>query len=351
MLFAVGCSSQDGPTDPSSGSQTISRSASHGPVNLTLSITPGSVQVGAQATVRIEVTAPRDVTVEVEDYRDRLLEGDRRFELGVRELGQSEAVPTDADRLAWNYDYEVSFYLAGTIEFPPARVTYVDASLTKNPEADGDPLVDEPFAVETESITIQAIDPSEAALDEAALHDIPVLDPVELRRPLGHWAWIVPIAIVAACGLFLLMRHRRKGAEERIVVVPAHEWAWRQIARLLADDLITQGQVKQFYYRVSDIVRGYIERRFSVSAPEMTTEEFLIASAGDVRFSEGHRQEMERFLRACDLVKYAKHVPESTEADRLLAAARSFIDQTRERSAMEQTYINRDAYESKGQAA
>ena len=53
---------------------------------------------------------------------------------------------------------------------------------------------------------------------------------------------------------------------------------------LVTEDLIARGLIQEFHYRTSGIVRGYIERRFGVSAPEMTTEEFLTAAAADARF-------------------------------------------------------------------
>ena len=78
-------------------------------------------------------------------------------------------------------------------------------------------------------------------------------------------------------------------------------------------------------------MRGYIERRFDVSAPEMTTEEFLAAAACDSRFGSGTTDELKRFLTACDLVKYACHLPATVEADAALNAAADFVEHTRAR--------------------
>ena len=36
------------------------------------------------------------------------------------------------------------------------------------------------------------------------------------------------------------------------------------------------GRIKEFYQRISDILRHYIENRFGLHAPERTTEEFLV---------------------------------------------------------------------------
>ena len=113
------------------------------------------------------------------------------------------------------------------------------------------------------------------------------------------------------------------------MLIPAHEWAYSQIAALIADDLVGQGRLQMFFYRISYIVRGYVERRFSVSAPEMTTEEVLSAAAADARCGPSTTSELDGFLSACDLVKYARHEPTDAECDGVLRAARGMIESTR----------------------
>jgi len=99
---------------------------------------------------------------------------------------------------------------------------------------------------------------------------------------------------------------------------------------LIGENLIATGRVQEFYYRISDVVRGYVERRFGVSAPEMTTEEFLATAASDGRFGERNTAELNQFLNACDLVKYARRIPGPDEADAVLRAAGGFVERTRE---------------------
>jgi hypothetical protein len=143
------------------------------------------------------------------------------------------------------------------------------------------------------------------------------------------WLAVIPAGLAVAAA-FLLLRRKARDAALTIAVLPAHEWARRQIAALIGDDLIGKGQVQGFYYRISAIVRGYIERRYGVCAPEMTTEEFLAATAGDFRFAAGPATELQAFMAACDLVKYARHRPASGEWNDLLRTAAEFVERTRQ---------------------
>ena len=362
-LLTIGCSTETNKRGDDSSKAAVVRTAADGLVSMRVTLSTDSVEVGQTAALSAEIKAPRGVTVKWDDYRSVLLEDDRRFELTIQSSSKEESVPVGADQLAWRYHYDLTFLLPGAIELPPVSIQYVDLrdvtavanAATQVPneaapqQSTGDAV--EPRTLKTEPITINVIDASAGALTEADLHDIKVLDPVELRRPWSHWAWIAPLGLVAIAALLvLIVRRRRRIVEEQAIRIPAHEWAWHQIARLVADDLMSKGRVQEFYYRVSDIVRGYVERRFSVSAPEMTTEEFLHATATDPRFSVEHRDGVGRFLEACDLVKYAKHVPRTTEADELLASARMFIERTREHAMPDDRSILAQA-ESKERAA
>ena len=63
----------------------------------------------------------------------------------------------------------------------------------------------------------------------------------------------------------------------------------------------------------------------------MTTEEFLAAALHDARFGQTITDELDRFLGACDLVKYARHDPGHDECDAVLKAAGDFVEKTRVR--------------------
>jgi len=162
------------------------------------------------------------------------------------------------------------------------------------------------------------------------LKTVTALPPVELREPWSGWWWAMPPLLATLVTLLVVLIRRSRHRQPVVVLIPAYEWANRQIAALVSEDLVRKGRVQEFYYRISDIIRGYVERRFGVSAPEMTTEEFLAAAASDGRFGERNSVELNEFLNACDLVKYARQIPGADEADAVLRAAGGFVERTRE---------------------
>jgi hypothetical protein len=110
---------------------------------------------------------------------------------------------------------------------------------------------------------------------------------------------------------------------------PAHEIAHEELARLRARALPEQGAFKEYYSALTAIVRGYLEQRFRVRAPEMTTEEFLMVTArGGGALTSGHRVLLADFLGESDLVKFARHHPTLGDAERAYIAAARFVDET-----------------------
>lgn len=136
------------------------------------------------------------------------------------------------------------------------------------------------------------------------------------------------LAVVAA--LLALVWWRRRRTRPRIVAPPepAHVVALRALEALRARALPQAGAFKEFYSALSDVVRTYLEQRFALRAPEMTTEEFLQAATRGGGLERPHRQLLGEFLVECDLVKFARHVPTLEQCERAFTAARRFVDET-----------------------
>jgi hypothetical protein len=87
--------------------------------------------------------------------------------------------------------------------------------------------------------------------------------------------------------------------------------------------------VDGWYVELSAIVRRYLENRFNLRAPELTTEEFLREARRSSELTREHRDLLTAFLEGCDRVKFAGYVPGESESLEALASARRFVEETR----------------------
>lgn len=328
-LYIQGCNQLDD-TSTKNQSQPVSRSATDGPVTLSQTVSPEQINLGEKIHIEIIVEAEQGVTVEVDDYSFALREDDRAFQYHVVRSDKKEAFPVQDEKLRWTYQYVLDFFLADSYELPAPVVAFFTEEADSSTH-DSDMELSE---LTIEPITIIVNDPSGVALTQQELETITTLNPIELSKPWSRWWWLGPM--IAVIPIALLLWILRKVRQQRLVQlaapIPADVWAYRQIAKLVTDDLLDKGLIQEFYYRISAIVRGYIERRFHIHAPEMTTEEFFITVKEDPRFNQKQSEELLGFLDACDLVKYARQIPAQSEADMILSAAKRFIETTRERA-------------------
>ncbi len=152
------------------------------------------------------------------------------------------------------------------------------------------------------------------------------------RRPVLLLVVIVFVCVSAATlGIFYWTRKRRALAAVPVPPPPAHEIALEKIRELIAKDYIGRGLRQEFYFELSLIIRQYLEARFAIRAPEMTTEEFLEYLRDAATLAPVHKELLRDFLTHCDLVKFARYEPGSPEIDAALASARRLIEETRNR--------------------
>lgn len=153
----------------------------------------------------------------------------------------------------------------------------------------------------------------------------PLKGPVEIPSNFAWLWWIVAVALVALAAWFIWRKLWLKKAEpKRAVIIPPHRKAKDQLrhaAELMSDPY-------KFCSLVSDVLRGYVEERFQLKAPERTTEEFMGELRTSVKLHPNHKSLLEDFLVRCDLVKFARFEPTVPELEGLLDSAYRFVEET-----------------------
>ena len=119
---------------------------------------------------------------------------------------------------------------------------------------------------------------------------------------------------------------RSGGVRARIT---AYELAVRRLAKLESGGAPDEASLDGWFVELSAIIRNYLEHRYGVRAPELTTEEFLQVARRAAGLSAEHRELLSAFLERCDRVKFAGYRPDADESMATLKAARAFVEDTR----------------------
>ena len=158
--------------------------------------------------------------------------------------------------------------------------------------------------------------------------------PFKLGEITGYIAWsIVGILLLLALlyAVKRILEHYGKSFGtifKPAPPLPPHEEAFAALERLRVLNLCADGKHKLYYSTLTDILRTYIVRRFDVGAMEMTSDEIIEAMRG-VELQQKQSMDLAMILREADLVKFAKAMPESSEAEAAMRAAWEFVDATK----------------------
>ena len=146
----------------------------------------------------------------------------------------------------------------------------------------------------------------------------------------AFWLSVLMLLLIAS-GYWLYLRLRdNKPVIAHIKIVRRllpHQKAMKEIEQIKADKMVSSENQKEYYTKLTDTLRKYIEERYGFSAMEMTSTEIIerLTSAGDQQSLD----ELRQLFTTADLVKFAKYSTMINENDANLVSAIDFINQTK----------------------
>ena len=156
---------------------------------------------------------------------------------------------------------------------------------------------------------------------------------------LTFWLSVLMLVLLAICYYLYLRMRDNKPIITHIRIVKKllpHQKAMQQIEPIKAEKMVTAEDSKEYYTRLTDTIRKYIEERYGFSAMEMTSSE-IIAKLMETQ-DEGALSELRHLFLTADLVKFAKYSTLINENDMNLVNAIDFINQTKlENEPVEET--------------
>lgn len=161
---------------------------------------------------------------------------------------------------------------------------------------------------------------------------LPFGAPVTLREiaPYG-----ISFLFVAALIFAIIYIYRRHKQHKPLLIKPKpteppHEIALRRLDILSGQKYWQQGLVKEFHSELTDIIRQYIDGRYSIQAPELTTDETLGEIVNHIAIENELYVILRNMLQLADYVKFAKAQPLPDENEMSLRNAYRFVLETKQ---------------------
>lgn len=185
---------------------------------------------------------------------------------------------------------------------------------------DGKILKTDPLSIEIKSV----FDPNNAPSD--ILDIMPILS---FTRDIMLYTIIAASMIFIAVCFYAIRRYikrrkRNSAARNTEPLIPPREFALLELEKLKNLRLIEQNRVKEYYGKISDIVRYYISRAYNVDLMEKTTSE--IYDILETLITHTDNAALKNFLQTCDFVKFANAAPDAESCESDYDAAKGFIN-------------------------
>ena len=166
------------------------------------------------------------------------------------------------------------------------------------------------------------------------IHDIKPVEDVPFSLldwlPDYWWAWLLGLLLIGA-GIWGYRKYYKKGinplkpSKKRL---PPYEEAMINLQNLKAAQLWQQGQEKEYFTGLTDILRVYIDRRFDINAVEMTSSQ-IIDTLKKNEETKAVNEQLEMILEIADIVKFANARPLADDNEVAYQRAVNFVEATR----------------------
>ncbi len=314
-LFLCSCQEEaDTPVtvDPfENGKKTV---VERGPVKVVVKTDKKDPTLADKVLLKTEVIAEEGYEITMPSFNEKL------NQFGIIDFQEHPSQLIEGGNILTAQTYTLEPFLSGEYIIPSMEFQF-----TKK----GDPE-SKIHRINTDEIklTISSLLPTDK--QNLEIHDI--APPVELAGSPVRWQTIVlySLSAIGSIVLLLLLFKWWKNREVKVRIIPAHETAFAALEALIQSGHAEKGEYKLFYQKISDILRHYIERRFTIQAPEQTTEEFLTDPKMGQTLTREQQQLLKNFLTQCDLVKFAAHKPANQDIQNTFDACKAFIIETQQ---------------------
>ncbi|GEM_PF-4184496 len=141
--------------------------------------------------------------------------------------------------------------------------------------------------------------------------------------------FILLVLIISGLGFMWWRQLKRRKSTD--TVESPDVIATKELLALEAERLFESGNVKRYHFRLSEIVRVYIEGRFGFRATDMTTEEIKKnISRAKLDIGSDIITSFFEILDKTDIVKFTDIILPKTESESLIIKARAIINNTRQ---------------------
>lgn len=243
----------------------------------------------------------------------------------IEPIGEAviDTLEIDGRKIKFQIKQKITSFEHGRYTFQPFPVLYVEKNITDTLYTDSLKLYVDTYLIDTATYVMEDI--TTVINEPFTFDELKFYIKDALRSPYTYLGLL--LVILAAVGYYLYRRHKNKNRYVR-PPEPPHIIAIRELEVIQNERLWENRKYKEYFSRVTDVIRIYIDSRYSVNAMEMTSQEIFDAFK-NIELEEREAGRLRDLLILADYVKFAKFIPTQDECQISYNNAYYFIEDTK----------------------
>jgi hypothetical protein len=281
------------------------------------------ILIGDQVSFSLAIDKPAGASLFIPRYSDTLTKN-----VEILSGPVTDSIVTSDGRIKLIHKYLVTSFYSGQYQISPVYAETKEGNIVRRFFSDYTYL-------EVLRVNIAPADTTAKIFD--------IVQPYRAPLTAGEILPWVLAAIIGSALIYYLIRYLKRlkmQKKEPATVInpdPAHITAFRELEKLKEEELWQKGEIKRYYTRLTEILRQYLEDRFSVFSMELTTEETLRALKDSGFRQDNSYRKLKSILTRADLVKFAKYKPSPEENEISFDNSWEFVNETKEEESVRST--------------
>jgi len=270
--------------------------------------------IGDQVKLNLFVTKSKSIKINFPVLTDSLAQG-----VEIVERNKPDTISKNGDIIKLKQTYLITSFDSGSHTIPRIPFEFLHDTITDTVFTDSILFYVNTLKVDTASKKIYDI---KAPFDE----------PFSLMEILGYIVWGLAGLILIILGIYIYRKFKKKEPLIKIpkkLADPPHVIALRELDALKEKKLWQNNHFKKYHTELTDIIRKYIESRFTIQAMEMTSFEIINSFLNEKYITDQNISELRQLLTLADFVKFAKAQPLPDENDLCIRNAYKFVNETK----------------------
>jgi hypothetical protein len=281
-------------------------------VRLEAALDTVNILIGDQINYKLQLLIPPD-----HQFFWPVIEDTLTGNIEILRKSKIDTIKLRDNLLQISQHFTITSFDTGYYVIPPFKVEY-----RKNrPDEEVLYAESEPFLLNVFSIPVDLTQPIKPIKGPIAL-------PLTIRELLPY---ILGTMLLLAIIVLLLTRKKKTAPvvfSKPKPKIPPHIRALAALENLKKEKLWQQGFIKDYYSKLTEIVREYVEERFDVPAFESTTWETLhLIQKKEIQNET--KALLKELLELADLVKFAKFKPLPQEHEHFMGVSVKFVETTK----------------------